>query len=307
MSSIENFSPEYSLILKVHGDDVEILNYDPSRGLILGREERRYLSNRPENVIFHFFHTSGIYRCLRSGDLVICLSVTDIVEEREREHRSRVEIQERYDNLLRMNDLVIHDIKNYVFVLDGITTLMEEGDFGEDLVRDLRRAVENIKELISRTSILLKTKSSLRITEVNIGEMVEQVFRELSVPMRDRRIHAAKRCEVDVIKTDPLIKEVIFNLVSNAVEHAPDGGVVEVECRASGRRFTMAVRDNGPGIPDEMKSIIFERLKSAASSRGMGLGLAVCKHIVELLGGRIWVEDNEPRGAVFVVEIPVGK
>ncbi len=306
MSSLKNFDTNLALLMKVHGSDVEILNFSPE-GVLLGREERRYLSNRPENKIFHFYHTSGIYRCVRSGDNLVCIAVTDLVEAEEREHRERMAIREKYKNMRILNDLVIQDIKNYVIVLDGIASRIEDGEAGFSLLEDLRRVIGDITLLVNKSALLMKTKPRLHIKEVDVEKMVNDVLRELSVLINKKEISVAVSCRIRKILTDALFREIIFNLVSNAIDHSPKGGSIGIECRGSGRKFVLSVSDAGPGVPDNMKKIIFERLKSATNGNGMGLGLAVCKHIAEILHGRIWVEDNELRGASFFVEIPIGK
>jgi signal transduction histidine kinase len=109
------------------------------------------------------------------------------------------------------------------------------------------------------------------------------------------------------------LQQALLNLVDNALKHAPAGSVVEVRLERGTdpkRPVRLAVRDAGPGIPAEDHQRIFERFYRRGSelrreTQGVGLGLAIVRHVVEGHGGRVWVESEPGRGAVFFVELPV--
>jgi signal transduction histidine kinase len=101
---------------------------------------------------------------------------------------------------------------------------------------------------------------------------------------------------------------VLTNLLDNADRHA--GGAVLVSARRNGSTVRLAVEDAGPGVPEQLRELIFERFArgvmagSRGDDTGSGLGLALVREHVHRLGGRVWVEDREPRGSRFVVELP---
>jgi heavy metal sensor kinase len=105
------------------------------------------------------------------------------------------------------------------------------------------------------------------------------------------------------------LNHVIGNLVDNAIKFAPRGSTVRIETSEQPSGARVAVSDAGPGIPPDARERIFERFARLDPARsrkgGAGLGLAICAEIVRAHGGRIWVEENEPRGSRFVVELPV--
>jgi signal transduction histidine kinase len=105
------------------------------------------------------------------------------------------------------------------------------------------------------------------------------------------------------------VHQVVANLLENAVRHSPAGGAVEVRARRSASGVTIEVIDEGPGIPDQEASRVFERFYRADSARatsdgGAGLGLAIARWIVDLHGGEIHPERREPHGCRMVVTLP---
>jgi signal transduction histidine kinase len=101
---------------------------------------------------------------------------------------------------------------------------------------------------------------------------------------------------------------VCLNLLLNAADATPPGGTVVLETRtaAEGTRVEFEVRDTGPGVPPDLRERIFEPFFTTKGPRGgTGLGLAVCRSVVERHGGRIWLEGDEGEGSRFVVTLPV--
>ena len=102
------------------------------------------------------------------------------------------------------------------------------------------------------------------------------------------------------------MKRVLINLLDNGVAVLPDGGVIEIDLflGPDAKEVFLAVRDNGPGVRDEDKGRLFEPYFSTKKS-GTGLGLAIASTIISDHDGYIKVKDNEPRGAQFIVELPL--
>ena len=118
------------------------------------------------------------------------------------------------------------------------------------------------------------------------------------------------------VSANPLLKDIFNNLLDNAVKHCHDPVNIEVAVDAvdheKGRYFRVAVEDNGCGIPDDKKSVIFNRLKRGdTKARGTGLGLYIVRTLVEGFGGLVKVEDRVPgdqtKGARFVVCLPAAE
>jgi two-component system, OmpR family, phosphate regulon sensor histidine kinase PhoR len=108
------------------------------------------------------------------------------------------------------------------------------------------------------------------------------------------------------------LRQVLVNLVDNAVKYSPDGGPVEVALEAEGQAMRFAVRDCGLGIPEGERARIFEKFyrldpNMTRGIGGTGLGLYICRELVRRVDGRIWVEPNDGPGSTFVVEIPLAE
>ena len=115
--------------------------------------------------------------------------------------------------------------------------------------------------------------------------------------------------DLPIIDVDPVrIREVLTNLVANALRHTPAGGTVTVTGSHSpdARLVTMRVSDTGPGIAPELLPYVFDRFVKDETSRGSGLGLAIARGLVEAHGGRIAVTSTLGAGATFTVELPTG-
>jgi len=109
---------------------------------------------------------------------------------------------------------------------------------------------------------------------------------------------------------DALLRQALYNLVQNAVEASPKGGTVWVSAASEDGMFELRVKDNGPGIPQEIRERIFEPFfttkPSSTRTGGMGLGLSLVRRSVHALGGQVEIIDVPEGGTEFVVRLPLG-
>ena len=114
--------------------------------------------------------------------------------------------------------------------------------------------------------------------------------------------------DIPEIEADPTrLRQVLANLLSNAIRHSPDGGSVGVRVEAGGDVVRFAVTDSGPGFPPERLEHVFEREIPSADSRGSGLGLSIARDLVAAHGGTILAENGPDGGATVTFEIPVAR
>ncbi|HEY7562440.1 MAG TPA: PAS domain S-box protein [Gaiellaceae bacterium] len=143
------------------------------------------------------------------------------------------------------------------------------------------------------------------------GDLVERV-------VESAREHGPPGITLETVVGDPLpsvaadrdrVRQVLVNLVENAMKYSPDGGRIEVGVEASEGSISFHVRDEGLGIPDDEQARIFEKFyrldpEMTRGIGGTGLGLYICSELVERMDGRIWVESREGTGSTFSFELP---
>ncbi|MGA9138637.1 MAG: MEDS domain-containing protein [Methanocella sp.] len=215
-------------------------------------------------------------------------------------------------------DLMGHDINNMHQIALGYLELARDmptdGGGGEFLDKPI--------EVLQRSARLIKNVRKLQklhddvfqVEPVYIARVLGDVQREFgAVPDKSIMLNLNGREHCRVMANE-LLQDVFSNLVSNAIKHTGDHADIVVDLDVvedHGRQYCrIFVEDDGPGIPDEFKGKIFNRLlKGTEKAKGMGLGLYLVKSLVGSFDGRVWVEDRVPgdhsKGAKFVVMLPV--
>jgi len=210
-------------------------------------------------------------------------------------------------------DILRHDLLNPISVIEGMSRLVLEEEDREDIRRELNlilKNVEKVKSLIERASLLgkLESKEKLEFKQIELREIINEVIEDYSQISKEKiiKIKANLPSKEIIIEANPIIREVFSNLISNAMKYSPENTTIEVGLQEKNNKILCYVKDEGTGIPDEYKKSIFERFKRIKKEgvKGSGLGLAIVKRLVELHNGRVWVEDNKPRGSIFYVELP---
>ncbi len=177
----------------------------------------------------------------------------------------------------------------------------------EEYLKRLSKSLDDMQRIITESRNFTKIERSEDVfKEEDLNAIVEDAIDEVLPLAEEKNIK---------IKFSPLkdaIAEVsgtfhlaIVNLLTNAIKYAPEGSKVGVEIIDKGRTFVIAVSDEGEGIPDDKKEVIFKRFERISTHvKGTGLGLAIVKRVVDAHSGRAWVEDNKPKGSIFKIEIP---
>lgn len=142
-------------------------------------------------------------------------------------------------------------------------------------------------------------------TELHLPSVLDQVIDNLRTAYSNAVIQTDGGVPDIPVKSSDMLDSVFRNLISNAIEHN-DKEIPRVSISTEYSDSTVLVKivDNGPGIPDDCKETIFERGEKGLESSGTGLGLYLVKTLIDSHNGKVWVEDNEPDGAVFVVQLP---
>ncbi|MEE1247341.1 MAG: DUF4118 domain-containing protein [Acutalibacteraceae bacterium] len=173
----------------------------------------------------------------------------------------------------------------------------------------LASLVENLLSITRIEENRVKLNMSDQLVEEVIGESLKHISRKSS----EHTITVENRNELLLAKMDSkLIIQVIINLVENAIKYTPKGSEIKITALKKDGKAVISVADNGDGISDAMKPKVFDMFvtgenKISDSRRSLGLGLSLCKSIVNAHGGDITLTDNEPHGSVFSFTLPLSE
>jgi two-component system phosphate regulon sensor histidine kinase PhoR len=214
---------------------------------------------------------------------------------------------------------VSHELRTPLTAIRGYVEALSEGDTGveerqrflEIVARHTARMERLVMDLL-RLARLDAGQEPLDVVSCDVRSVVNGVVADL-LPMaeaRDQTIATTIAADAETLSGDPVkLHDALRNLVANAITYAPSRTTVRVDAARAGHRIEIAVSDEGPGIPEEDRSRVFERFYRVDKSRarapgGTGLGLAIVKHLVELHGGTVRAENRTEGGARFTVSLP---
>jgi two-component system sensor histidine kinase KdpD len=237
-------------------------------------DEAKHAWERVESEFMRNVLLSGISHDLRTPLAAITGAVTSLIETGSRlSADSRTELLETiHSQSLRMERLVNN-------LLD--MTRLESGTL------QLKRHWQHLQECIG---------AAVRNFEPRLGEREVRVSIPVDLPL--------------VLIDDSAMEQIVGNLLDNAVNHAPAQHPIEIAARSEGQNIVIEVLDRGPGLPAGAERRVFEKFFRAAASersgtQGVGLGLAICKGLVEAHGGQITAFNRDGGGAVFRITLPI--
>ncbi|MBE6994225.1 MAG: sensor histidine kinase KdpD [Ruminococcaceae bacterium] len=222
-------------------------------------------------------------------------------------------------NLLRS---ISHDIRTPLTSISGnasnLMTHYEHLDEAtlkqifSDIYDDAEWMINLVENLLS-ISRIENGQMDLHLSLEVVNDVVEEALRHVDKNAAMHHIIVQSSSDVLIAKMDArLITQVLINLVNNAIKNTQIGSEITIRSEQAGSFIHVCVEDNGPGIPNDMKPHIFEMFYTGQnvvsdSRRGIGLGLALCKSIVEAHGGTITLTDNVPAGCCFSFSLPAGE
>ena len=227
--------------------------------------------------------------------------LTDITELR---HLATVR-QEFVANLVHELKTPITSLRLTAESLLSDPTPKDRHRFAERLVREadlLTKIIDNLRQLgeIEAGSMAVDT------TNFDLGELVHDSVTRLGI---NRPVSTDIPAHLTIATDRPKLVQALDNLLDNAAKFSPPGTPIDVHAEIAGDEILVSVRDHGPGISPEHWSRVFERFYKVDRARpreagGFGLGLAITKHLVQVLGGRIWTEAARDGGQVFTIALP---
>jgi signal transduction histidine kinase len=238
------------------------------------------------------------------------------------------ELAVAYENLRqaeRMRDdlthMIVHDLRNLLSIIYASLRLArhlyreEQAETHMHYIEQSLRASERMTDLIDEILTVSKIEAGQlkpKIEPTSMAQLLSDRLNGFAAQATEQNKQLTLDCPTDLNASFDvnMIGRVVDNLVSNALKYTRNGGQIQVSAWADNGRLHVRIRDNGEGISDDYKQLVFEKFAQAPHApkkpqrKGIGLGLAFCGLAVQLHGGRIWVEDAPGGGSDFIFWLP---
>ena len=245
----------------------------------------------------------------------------DITEQRRSEELGR-KVHE-YEELDRLKTAILstvsHELRTPLAAIKGYATMLLKYDkrleVGEkqQYLQSIDNATERLTDLVNHLLDMSRLDAGMLRMEkypTRVSDLLKKAVTEASLTRKDHNIGLTTSNRLPTVSLDPRrIRQVVDNLIDNACKYSPEGTGVIVSAGRKGKELVISVTDHGVGIPESETGKIFNRMhrleqKLAKDPGGLGLGLSLCKGLVEAHGGRIWVESREGKGSTFYFSLP---
>ncbi len=248
------------------------------------------------------------------------LAIENLLNAKEKELAAVLaENEQLRANLLRA---ISHDLRTPLTAISGNASnlISNASSFDEptklsiynDIYDDSMWLINLVENLLSITRIE-EGRMNINFTTELVDEVVAEAIKHVHKREDGQKISVVHKDELLLAEMDTrLIIQVIINILDNAVKYTPLNSTITITTEKKNDKAVISIADNGTGIPDELKERVFDMFytganKVADSRRSIGLGLALCKSIIGVHNGEIFVKDNVPRGAIFTFTLPIGE
>ena len=247
----------------------------------------------------------------------LAADVNDMSDELKRVHRELELASEHKSQFLAT---MSHELRTPLNAIIGFSEVLKEQMFGElnerqlAYVNDVLEAGRHLLSLINDVLDLAKIEAGrmeLELSQVEIPDILRSAVSMHSEAASKAGIELGVQTEpeeITITADERRVRQVVFNLVSNAVKFTPSGGRVDISALSENGRVEIAVADTGSGIAADDLDTIFEEFEQTSEGRqaeGTGLGLPLSRKLVELHGGRLWAESEPGNGSTFLFTLPL--
>jgi len=244
-------------------------------------------------------------------------SYQDITEQKNAENKIiaySIELERQNKEIEQFAYVASHDLQEPLRTISNFSTLLTE-KLETNSDKELHEYVSYINGGAERMSRLIfdlleysRIRKDIGKERIDCTKLVSEVLTDLSASIRESEaeIHTEK---LPVVNGYSYLKSVFQNLISNAIKFKKEGThpIISISAKDTGKEFLFSIKDNGIGIEEGYRErifLIFQRLHTRSEYEGTGIGLSQCRKIIELHGGRIWVESEPAIGSTFNFTIP---
>jgi len=286
------------------------------REVMKGKTVRWEWYSRRVNKIYDFIETP-----LRGIDGTISkLTIFRDISDRKRMEKEREqlikELEAKNAEMERFIYTVSHDLRSPLVTIQGFADMLRE-DLARNDIKKVEDDLKSIKNVATKMEHLLNDTLELsrigRVAnpseDVPFGELAQEALKETSAKIKSSGVEVSVADAFPTVHVDRMrIVEVLVNLIENSINYMGDNPFpkIEIGYRADGEEAVFFVRDNGIGIEPSQHEKVFELFyKVDRSSKGTGAGLAIVKRIIEVHGGRVWIESEKGKGCTVCFTLPV--
>ena len=216
-------------------------------------------------------------------------------------------------------DQLGHDLNTPLTPLVGLLPLLEKTEDNpesKEMIKVLRKNADRLKNLVVKFLNLAQLNAPSNvfdIKDINLWEEAENSIKDYQLLYDIKGFTVENKIDENIfVRADKVrLNEVLYNIISNAIKYSPSGGNITFDAHSDGDFVTVSIIDSGIGMTNDQIDYIFDEFYKADESRhdidSSGLGLSICKYIVEKHGGRIWAESpGLEKGSTFYFTIPIG-
>lgn len=213
---------------------------------------------------------------------------------------------------------VSHDLRTPLTVIAGAASSLLEGAVPleeksrQELIKDIHEEAQRLDRLVNNLLQMSRLEAGGVRLEKDwhvLEEIVGNALARLEKLLEKHPVSLHISRDLPLVRADEALMEQVFtNILENAIKYTSERTPIEISARAEGKRLIVEFADQGPGLRRGEESRVFEKFYQADPSRagrGVGLGLAICRSIVEAHGGRMWAANREKGGATFGIELPL--
>ena len=244
---------------------------------------------------------------MNEGGIKGLLFNSRVIQERKEYEQ---DLEEANDQLRVLNRVLRHDIRNDMNLVLGWGKELEDhvDEDGKQMLTQILDSGQHVVDLTKTLRDFMRVygeEEAPKLTPIDIGNSLENEIRKIQEQYPSVVVDVSDELPHIKVRANELIATVFWNLLQNAIKHNDkEVPKIEIGVEVNEETVTIQVADNGPGIPEEQRDEIFGRGESGLKDPDAGIGLYLVDTVLTQYGGDVWVEENEPEGAMFVVELP---